>query len=470
MSLEHEPICRTPGCPWPSDPDMHIPWCQAIKGHRCFGGPTHQHWPKKGMGGHNPDSKIVACLCAGMHDAVDNGVKYGNAVIVDGEGRKVYRLWEVTIEPPGKTLIERVIEPAQEPNKVAGDLALDLSKDEMVNALPPRTLPAIQEGPSARGQLAAASAKGRQALELATSVGEVKHIRDQAEALRMYAQAVHLGLEAQNEMADIKIRAERKGGELLEQMLHTDDLHDVSVSLAGLGIQEVQSHRWQIEASVPDLEYEAYAQTCQEEGCELTSAGLLRLAYALLRQDRNITTLDDLPDGIFRTIVVDPPWPMAKIEREVRPLQGPVLDYLTMSLEDIASLPIGAKAAPDGCHLYLWTTQKFLPDALKIAEGWGFKYQCLLTWVKNVGITPYSWMYSTEHVIFARLGSLDLLRLGVRLDFNASVREHSRKPDEFYEIVRMVSPVPRADIFSREERHGFTGFGDEISKFAAVAD
>jgi hypothetical protein len=97
------------------------------------------------MGGHNPESKIVACLCAGMHDAVDNGTKYGNAVIMDGEGRKVYRLWEVMIEPPGKTLIERVIQAAQEPDKVAGDLALDLSKDEMVNALPPRTLPAIQE-------------------------------------------------------------------------------------------------------------------------------------------------------------------------------------------------------------------------------------------------------------------------------------------------------------------------------------
>jgi len=61
------------------------------------------------MGGHNPQSKIVACLCAGMHDAVDNGFKYGNAVTLDGEGRGVYRLWEVTIEPPGKTLIERVV-------------------------------------------------------------------------------------------------------------------------------------------------------------------------------------------------------------------------------------------------------------------------------------------------------------------------------------------------------------------------
>jgi len=102
--------CSTPGCPAPKDAAWHEPWCRRIKGHKCFGGPTHQHLPKRGMGGHNPNSKIVACLCAGMHDAVDNGFKYGNAVIVDGEGREVYRLWEVTIEPPGKTLIERVID------------------------------------------------------------------------------------------------------------------------------------------------------------------------------------------------------------------------------------------------------------------------------------------------------------------------------------------------------------------------
>jgi len=108
--ITHQGLCTVDGCPFPDDEgEWHTPWCQAIKGHRCFGEATHQHWPKKGMGGHNPESKIVACLCAGMHDAVDNGVKYGNAVIVDGEGRKVYRLWEVTIEPPGKTLIERVI-------------------------------------------------------------------------------------------------------------------------------------------------------------------------------------------------------------------------------------------------------------------------------------------------------------------------------------------------------------------------
>ena len=104
--------CSTKGCPWPRE-FPHIPWCREIPGHQCFGGPTHCHWPKLGMGGgRRKESRIVAILCAGLHDSVDNGTKYGNAVITDGEGREVYRLWAK--DSPGKTLVERVIGPRQE--------------------------------------------------------------------------------------------------------------------------------------------------------------------------------------------------------------------------------------------------------------------------------------------------------------------------------------------------------------------
>jgi N6-adenosine-specific RNA methylase IME4 len=93
--------------------------------------------------------------------------------------------------------------------------------------------------------------------------------------------------------------------------------------------------------------------------------------------------------------------------------------------------------------------------ALRLVEAWGCHYQCLLTWVKHVGFTPFSWMYSTEHVVFARKGNLELLVKGRRLDFYAKGREHSRKPDEFYELVRAVSPGPRLDMFSRGPHDGF---------------
>lgn len=171
-----------------------------------------------------------------------------------------------------------------------------------------------------------------------------------------------------------------------------------------------------------------------------------------------------IPTGKYRTIIIDPPWPIAKIQREVRPKQTDI-DYPIMTMDEIIALPIPKLAFENGCHIYLWTTHKHLPDALMLFNEWGVNYECLLTWVKNVGITPFSWMYSTEHCLFGRIGNLPLLKLGKRLDFTAKVREHSRKPDEFYNLVAEVSPEPRLDMFSRENRGGFDQYGNETEKF-----
>lgn len=170
------------------------------------------------------------------------------------------------------------------------------------------------------------------------------------------------------------------------------------------------------------------------------------------------------PKSIYRTIVLDPPWLIDKISRRVRPNQKK-MDYTTMTLEEIKNFSLKKFVSSDGAHIYLWTTQKHLQDAFEVLDAWGVKYQCLLTWIKNVGITPFSWMYSTEFVLFGRIGHLDLIRKGIRTDFQAKVREHSRKPNEFYEIVKRASPDPRIDIFSREKREGFDSYGYETNKF-----
>jgi N6-adenosine-specific RNA methylase IME4 len=130
-----------------------------------------------------------------------------------------------------------------------------------------------------------------------------------------------------------------------------------------------------------------------------------------------------------------------------------------MTIEEIKALPVPELAYKDGCHIYLWTTHKYLPKAFEVLDALGADYECLLTWIKNVGITPFSWMYSTEHCLFARIGNLPLLKLGKRLDFEAKVREHSRKPDEFYNLIKEVSPEPRVDMFSREKRGALPNMG-----------
>lgn len=211
----------------------------------------------------------------------------------------------------------------------------------------------------------------------------------------------------------------------------------------------------------------SYAGRDLTEAEILSKAKAIRQAKRVVNEERRLEIIRRpviVPEGKYCCLVIDPPWPMQKIERDERPNQVG-FDYPTMTEEELQAFPLTQYAADD-CHLYLWTTHKFLPMALRLADHWSFNYQCLMTWVKNVGFTPFSWMYSTEHVLFCRKGNLSLLTLGKRLDFSAKVREHSRKPDEFYDLVRIVSPGPRLDIFSREKHEGFEQFGNEVEKFA----
>jgi N6-adenosine-specific RNA methylase IME4 len=204
--------------------------------------------------------------------------------------------------------------------------------------------------------------------------------------------------------------------------------------------------------------------------------------------------LVDTSTGLFRCITIDPPWPIAKIERDERPNQGSALDYPTMpvwcqdpegynerrscwelldslgedeeptvcqSIECIVGSQLAEAADPEGCHIYLWTTHRFLPDSFQLFERWGVDYQCLMTWRKNVGITPFSWMYDTEHVLFGRIGHLKLERLGLRLSFDAPVQGHSVKPDVYYDRIVEASPGPRLEMFARKPREGFTVWGNE---------
>lgn len=170
------------------------------------------------------------------------------------------------------------------------------------------------------------------------------------------------------------------------------------------------------------------------------------------------------PEGQYRTIVIDPPWPIAWRIRDQRPNQVD-LPYQRMTIEQIKQLPVPDLVTPDGCHIYLWTTHRFLPVAFSIFEYWKVNYKVLLTWIKNVGFTPYSFMLTTEFVLYGTVGSLPLIKLGRRVDFKAKVREYSRKPDNFYSLVRQVSPGPRLDMFGREDRKGFSIWGNESTKF-----
>lgn len=180
-----------------------------------------------------------------------------------------------------------------------------------------------------------------------------------------------------------------------------------------------------------------------------------------LRKELEGMAVPPLPKRKYRCIVIDPPWHVKKAPLKSRPNQGKLLDYPTMSLEEISGLPIAKLADHKGCHVFLWVTHRYLPAGLKLFESWCVRYQCVLTWVKRGGMTPFRWNYNTEHILFGTVGKLELFKLGVKLSFEGRSLRHSQKPDEFYEIIRKVSVTPRLEMFARESRDGFDSWGKE---------
>lgn len=177
-----------------------------------------------------------------------------------------------------------------------------------------------------------------------------------------------------------------------------------------------------------------------------------------------------IPPGPWRCMVIDPPWPVRKMDRETFPHQGDTLDYGTMTLDAIRDLPVPALVDARGAHVYLWVTQSTLRDGLALFDAWGIRHECLMTWVKPSGLSPFSWMYDSEHVLFGRAGDgLPLVKMGQRLTFSAPTSGHSVKPDVFYDRVRLASPGPRLDLFGRQDRDGFTVWGDQSPQTLAPA-
>jgi N6-adenosine-specific RNA methylase IME4 len=177
-----------------------------------------------------------------------------------------------------------------------------------------------------------------------------------------------------------------------------------------------------------------------------------------------------IPEDKYRCIVIDPPWPMEKIEREVRPNQVG-FEYPTMSEGQILDFGVPHDIAAEDCHLFCWTTQKFLPFCLKLVGEWGFRYVCTLVWHKSGGFQPIGLpQYNCEFIVYSRIGAPKFIDTkAFPACFNAPRREHSRKPDEFYRLVERVTAGPRIDIFSRESREGFDQYGNEPDKFVDSA-
>ena len=178
----------------------------------------------------------------------------------------------------------------------------------------------------------------------------------------------------------------------------------------------------------------------------------------------------------YDCIAIDPPWQYdARVNDKTH--RGR-MDYPTMPIKDILALSVNQLAA-DNAVLWLWVTNSFLQEGFQCLDAWGFQYKTVLTWVKMSSKgTPHiglgNWLRNaTEQCLFAVKGDVKSFSKQGILKGDANVifaprREHSRKPEEFYELVSKLSPEgKKLEMFSRQRREGWDVWGLEVDKFSA---
>ena len=171
------------------------------------------------------------------------------------------------------------------------------------------------------------------------------------------------------------------------------------------------------------------------------------------------------------TILVDPPWRFANRSGKIAPEYKRLTRYSTLSLNQIKSLPIDEMTLPQS-HLYLWVPNALMEECLDVMKCWGFTYKTVLVWYKirkdggpdGRGVGFY-FRNVTELVLFGVKGSLRTLKPGrSQVNLIASQRrEHSRKPDQIYDVIEACSPGPFLELFARHRRSGWDQWGDQMT-------
>jgi N6-adenosine-specific RNA methylase IME4 len=177
--------------------------------------------------------------------------------------------------------------------------------------------------------------------------------------------------------------------------------------------------------------------------------------------------------GRFSTVLADPPWRFTNRTGKMAPEHRRLSRYRTMTVEEIASLPVSRVAAPVA-HLYLWVPNALLPWGLQVMNAWGFDYKSNLIWHKlrkdggsdGRGVGFY-FRNVTEMLLFGIRGKNARTLAPGRRQVNyigSQKREHSKKPDEQYDIIEACSPGPFLELFARGARPNWTVWGNQADE------
>lgn len=186
--------------------------------------------------------------------------------------------------------------------------------------------------------------------------------------------------------------------------------------------------------------------------------------------------LAGLPKWHFGVIYADPPWAyktFSDSERGTVPHRSANKPYETMTREELLALPVNEIAAKD-CILHLWTISSHVDQAFELAARWGFTFKSLgFIWVKTQKGNPVEpkmgmgkWLrQEAEVTLLFTKGKPTRTGAGVRQVLFEPAREHSRKPDGFYDRIEELTNGPYLEMFSRSSRDGWSAMGDQVGKF-----
>lgn len=172
----------------------------------------------------------------------------------------------------------------------------------------------------------------------------------------------------------------------------------------------------------------------------------------------------------FATMLADPPWQFQNRTGKVAPEHKRLSRYGTMTLDDIRALPV-AGASAEVAHLYLWVPNALLPYGLDVMSAWGFQYKSNIVWHKirkdggsdGRGVGFY-FRNVSELILFGVRGknarTLEPGRTQVNY-IKSRKREHSRKPDEQYDLIESCSRGPYLELFARGHRPGWATWGNQ---------
>jgi N6-adenosine-specific RNA methylase IME4 len=193
-----------------------------------------------------------------------------------------------------------------------------------------------------------------------------------------------------------------------------------------------------------------------------------------IQSDTIIDFLSSIGDKKFKTILADPPWQFNNRTGKMAPEHKRLNRYSTMNLEEIKSIPVSS-VVEETAHLYLWVPNALLPDGLEVLKAWGFTYKTNIIWYKiRKDGGP-----DRRGVGFYFRNVTEMLLLGVRGDkartlaparstpniISTQKREHSRKPDEQYNLIESCSPGPYLEMFARGSRLGWVLWGNQAEVY-----